>query len=154
MTIFMAQIKYMEAQVANIGKRSKFKSYLTFTKFRLSASVIISALSGYLCVGGRDGMELFYLLVGGLLVTAASNGSNQIWERNLDKKMKRTSKRPLPAGEMSVTEAYIVVAVSLLLGLVLLYMLNLSSALLGFAAYVSYVFMYTRSSEKQHGPYS
>jgi len=28
----------------------------------------------------------FLSLIGGLLVTAASNGSNQIWEKDLDKK--------------------------------------------------------------------
>lgn len=127
---------------------SKVKSYLVFTKFRLSALVVVSAISGYLFVGGSDWKELLLLIVGGTLVTAASNGSNQIWERELDKKMKRTSKRPLPQGEMTVNEAYIVVIVCLLVGTALLYMLNLSSALLGLAAFVSYVFMYTPLKRK------
>ena len=122
---------------------SKIKAYLIFTKFRLSALVILSALTGYLFMGKSDGLEITYLLVGGLLVTAASNGSNQIWERNLDKKMKRTSKRPIPMGQMSVTEGIIVVIFCLITGTALLYMINLYSALLGFAAFVSYVFMYT-----------
>lgn len=127
---------------------SKVKSYLVFTKFRLSALVVVSAISGYLFVGGSDWKELLLLIIGGTLVTAASNGSNQIWERELDKKMKRTSKRPLPQGEMTVNEAYIVVIVCLLVGTALLYMLNLSSALLGLAAFVSYVFMYTPLKRK------
>ncbi len=127
---------------------SKVKSYLVFTKFRLSALVVVSAISGYLFVGGSDWKELLFLIVGGTLVTAASNGSNQIWERELDKKMKRTAKRPLPQGEMTVNEAYIVVIVCLLVGTALLYMLNLSSALLGLAAFVSYVFMYTPLKRK------
>jgi protoheme IX farnesyltransferase len=122
---------------------SKIKAYLIFTKFRLSALVILSALSGYLFMGKSDGLEITYLLVGGLLVTAASNGSNQIWERDLDKKMKRTSKRPIPMGKMSVNEGIIVVIFCLIAGTALLYMINLYSALLGFAAFVSYVFMYT-----------
>jgi len=127
---------------------SKVKSYLVFTKFRLSALVVVSAISGYLFVGGSDWKELIFLIVGGTLVTAASNGSNQIWERELDKKMKRTAKRPLPQGEMTVNEAYIVVIFCLLVGTALLYMLNLSSALLGLAAFVSYVFMYTPLKRK------
>jgi protoheme IX farnesyltransferase len=122
---------------------SKIKAYLIFTKFRLSALVILSALSGYLFMGKSDGLEITYLLVGGLLVTAASNGSNQIWERDLDKKMKRTAKRPIPMGQMSVNEGIIVVILCLITGTALLYMINLYSALLGFAAFVSYVFMYT-----------
>ena len=129
-------------------KTSKVKSYMSFTKFRLSALVIISALSGYLFVGGSDSLELTYLLVGGLLVTAASNGSNQIWEREYDILMKRTANRPLPTGEMSIKEAYAVVIVCLIAGTALLYMINLYSALLGLLAYISYVFMYTPMKRK------
>ncbi len=124
-----------------IGK--KVKMYMNFTKFRLSALVILSALSGYLFVGGHDGLEMIYLMLGGLLVTAASNGSNQIWERELDVLMNRTGKRPLPMGEMSVNEGLIVIALCLLPGLWMLYQLNLGSMLLGLAAFVSYVFIYT-----------
>lgn len=127
---------------------SKVKSYLVFTKFRLSALVVVSALSGYLFVGGSDWKAILLLLVGGTLVTAASNGSNQIWERELDKKMKRTAKRPLPTGQMSVNEAYTIVIVCLLVGTGMLAMLNISSALLGLGAYVSYVFMYTPLKRK------
>ena len=122
---------------------AKIKSYILFTKFRLSALVIISALSGYLFANGHDNYEIFLLLVGGFLVTAASNGSNQIWERDLDKLMKRTEKRPLPEGNMSLTEAYLIAIISLVLGTFMLYQINLYSALLGLCAYISYVFLYT-----------
>lgn len=122
---------------------NKIKSYILFTKFRLSALVIISALSGYLFAGGNDGYQIFLLLVGGLLVTAASNGSNQIWERDLDKLMKRTEKRPLPEGSMSLKEAYTIVIVCLLIGTFMLFQINLYSALLGVGAYITYVFFYT-----------
>ena len=122
---------------------AKIKSYILFTKFRLSALVIISALSGYLFANGHDNYEIFLLLVGGLLVTAASNGSNQIWERDLDKLMKRTEKRPLPEGNMSLTEAYLIVIISLLVGTFMLYQINFYSALLGVCAYILYVFLYT-----------
>jgi len=125
----------------SIGK--KVKVYMDFTKFRLSALVILSALSGYLFVGGKDGMEITLLMVGGFFVTAASNGSNQIWERELDVLMSRTGKRPLPTGTMTVNEALIVVTICLFSGLYMLLQLNLGSMLLGLAAFVSYVFIYT-----------
>ena len=121
----------------------KIKAYIVFTKFRLSALVIISALTGYLFVGGSDGLIIFYLLVGGLLVTAASNGSNQIFERDLDKLMKRTEGRPIPQGKMTVNEGMAVVIFCLVVGTALLYMINLYSALLGILAFVLYVFAYT-----------
>lgn len=133
----------MEIVANKITMMQKVKAYVVFTKFRLSALVVLSALSGYLFVGGNDGLEIVFLMVGGMLVTAASNGSNQIWERDLDKLMKRTEKRPIPMGLMSVNEGLIVVAVCLLSGTFLLYQLNLYSALLGLLAYVLYVFVYT-----------
>lgn len=129
-------------------KNSKLNTYMVFTKFRLSALVIVSALSGYLFVGGGWNIDLLYLLIGGMLVTAASNGSNQIWEQEFDILMNRTKNRPLPTKEMSLKEAYAVVIFSLAVGLTLLYLINLNSALLGLAAYVSYVFMYTPMKRK------
>ena len=131
-----------------ISLKQKYRAYFVFTKFRLSFSVILSALAGYLFSAFANNIEVEWsiianLMIGGMLVTAASNGSNQIWERDLDKLMKRTERRPIPQGMMSVNEGIIVVAVCLLVGTYLLYQINLSSAILGLAAYISYVFIYT-----------
>ena len=121
----------------------KIKSYSNFIKFRLSILVLVSALSGYLFAGGSDMLIVTYLLVGGFFITAASNGSNQIWEKDLDKLMDRTKNRPLPTNKMSLNEAYLVVLICFSLGIFILYLINLYSALLGLAAFVSYVFLYT-----------
>jgi len=126
----------------------KIKSYIVFTKFRLSALVVVSALTGYLFVGGNDGLIITYLLLGGMLVTAASNGSNQIWEKDFDKLMKRTEGRPIPQGEMTSREGIYVVLFCLITGTTLLYLINLNSALLGLLAYVLYVFVYTPMKRK------
>ena len=131
-----------------IKKPSTLKIYLVFTKFRLSFLVIISALSGYLFAGGNDLKEITLLMLGGTLVTAASNGANQIWERDIDKKMTRTAKRPLPMGWMSQQEAMLICIISLVLGELLLYLINLNSALLGFGAFFIYVFIYTPMKQK------
>jgi protoheme IX farnesyltransferase len=131
-----------------IKKPSILKIYLVFTKFRLSFLVIISALSGYLFAGGRDLKEITLLMIGGTLVTAASNGANQIWERDIDKKMTRTAKRPLPMGWMSKQEAILICVFSLVLGEFLLYLINLNSALLGLGAFFVYVFIYTPMKQK------
>lgn len=131
-----------------IKKPSTLKIYSVFTKFRLSFLVIISALSGYLFAGGTDLKEITLLMLGGSLVTAASNGANQIWERDIDKKMTRTAKRPLPMGWMSKQEAMLICIISLVLGELLLYLINLNSALLGFGAFFIYVFIYTPLKQK------
>jgi len=132
----------------NIQAPSTFKMYLVFTKFRLSFLVILSALSGYLFTGGKDGLIILYLMLGGTLVTAASNGANQIWERDLDKFMNRTNQRPLPTGQMSVREAYIICTSSLISGTILLALINWKSAMLGLLAFITYVFIYTPLKQK------
>ena len=119
------------------------KNFLLFTKFRLSFLVVLSALSGYLFAGGKDIQIIVFLLLGGAFVTAASNGANQILEKDLDKLMNRTSNRPIPTGKLSIKSAYIIVVCLLIIGTILLYLINLKSALLGFAGFVSYVFLYT-----------
>ena len=86
---------------------------------------------------------ILLLMAGGSLVTAASNGANQIWERDLDKLMDRTSNRPIPSGHLSVQTASILVIVLFIAGTTLLWMINLKSALLGVSAFLSYVFLYT-----------
>jgi protoheme IX farnesyltransferase len=123
--------------------KNKLKQYSQLTKFRLSFTVMVSALAGYLFNGGTSWSEAIVLSVGGILVTGASNASNQIWERKLDAKMKRTMNRPLPSGEMSVTEAFIVVFLFLGIGTWLLYSINWQTAALGLFGYLSYVFAYT-----------
>ncbi|MBW7868027.1 MAG: protoheme IX farnesyltransferase [Brumimicrobium sp.] len=127
----------------NIG--DKIKDYGSISKFRLSFSVIISAWAGYLFMGGGSFLDTIYLLVGGILVTGSSNASNQIWERNLDAKMSRTSHRPIASGKMSVKEAVITIAVALTIGFWMLYQLNFNAMILGMIAYTSYTFVYTPS---------
>lgn len=77
------------------------------------------------------------------MVTGSSIGMNQIIERDLDKKMKRTQERPLPSGRMNLKEAYTIVSVFLIVGLFLLYLCNPLTALLGLLSFVLYAFVYT-----------
>tara|TARA_B100000767_G_scaffold275285_1_gene311505 strand:- start:2274 stop:3176 length:903 start_codon:yes stop_codon:yes gene_type:complete len=129
-------------------KQTLYKKILVFTKFRLSFLVVLSALTGYLFAGGSDYLQIAFLMLGGSFVTAASNGANQIWERDIDKLMSRTKNRPLPLGTMSLRFAYSTVIVLLILGSVFLLMINLKCMLLGIAAFISYVFIYTPMKSK------
>lgn len=119
------------------------KSYMQFTKFRLSFLVIISALSGYLFVGGADPLVLLKLSFGGFLVTAASNGINQLLEIMQDSLMKRTQNRPLVTQTIKTKTGLFVSLICLILGSLLLFSINIPSFLLGIGAFVSYSFIYT-----------
>ena len=84
----------------------KLKYYFQLLKFRLSITVVFSAVAGYFL--GTDLFlteELLYLIFGGLLVTGSANGFNQILERDYDKIMTRTAKRPLPLKNLKLSEA-------------------------------------------------
>ena len=129
-------------------KQTLYKKILVFTKFRLSFLVVISALTGYLFAGGADYIEIAFLMVGGSFVTAASNGANQIWEKDIDKLMARTKNRPLALGTMSLRFAYSIVILLLIIGSFLLLLINLKCMLLGIAAFISYVFIYTPMKSK------
>jgi protoheme IX farnesyltransferase len=90
-------------------------------------------------------LALFFhaLLATGLLVSGAST-LNQVLERGTDARMHRTANRPLPAGRID-PDAALAFGVGLsVAGLTYLALaVNLLTALLGVAALVAYVFVYT-----------
>jgi len=123
----------------------KIADYAAFFKMRLTSLVVFSAIFGYLIAAESvDWMSLIFLVLGGVLITGASNGFNQIIEKDLDKLMSRTNKRPLVTGRMSVIEAYWVASTAAFLGITILwFMLNPLSGVLGALALFLYVAVYT-----------
>ena len=84
------------------------KYFAQLLKFRLSATVVFSAIMGYLL--GTETVEfseIIKLIFGGFLVTGCANAFNQIWERNHDALMQRTLDRPLPKGNLSVIQSLV-----------------------------------------------
>ncbi len=136
--------KLSETKENNLSaKPSKLKDWLLFTKMRLAFLVILSAVAGYLFAGGGFDQTMLLLVLGGICVTGASNGMNQIIERDLDAKMARTQNRPIPQGRMSLTEAYIIIAALIVVGLVFMYLVNLHVLFWSFLSFVLYAFVYT-----------
>ncbi len=124
---------------------SKIRDYAQFIKIRLASLVVLSAAIGYV-IGAQsvNWNKLFLLVLGGFLVTGASNGFNQIIERNLDKLMHRTHNRPLPQERMTVAEAFLVASISGIAGVVILWVcMNPLSGILGLLALILYSLVYT-----------
>ncbi len=123
---------------------SFFTEIIQLSKVRLTASVVFSAIAGYFIAADQFDFLLFsYLVIGGFLVVAASNGFNQILEKDYDKLMARTSDRPLPRGRMSVSEAFWISLFMVLLGVFLLYRINFLSGFFGTLSVILYVLVYT-----------
>jgi heme o synthase len=124
---------------------SKIRDYAQFIKLRLASLVVLSAAIGYV-IGAQevDWKKMLMLILGGFLVTGASNGFNQIIERNLDKLMDRTQGRPLPQERMSVNESFIIAAIMGLMGIAILWIfMNPLSGVLGMLALILYTVVYT-----------
>ncbi len=132
-----------ETVVEKTSTPSKIKDYVMLLKLRLAFLVVLSALSGYLFAGGTNSIDLWFMILGGFLITGSSHGFNKDYERELDKKMNRTANRPLPAGRMSVNEGMITSLVCGIIGALLLFQINYLTGILGLLALVSYVFIYT-----------
>ncbi len=129
--------------IKEIKSQSKLKDIAALSKLRLSFLVVISAVSGFLFADGKFDITIVYLIFGGFLITGSSNAFNQIIERELDKKMPRTAKRPLPTQRMSLTTALILAFGMGIVGAILLFQINYFAGILGLLALFMYVFLYT-----------
>ena len=135
----------MSELTVNTTIATKWKYYFQLLKFRLSFTVAFSSAIGYM-LGNRDfnWFEPLLVMLGGLLVTGSANIINQILEKDLDKLMRRTAKRPLAKGFVSVTEAGIYSFILGICGLGLLsYFFNTLAAALSLISLIIYGFIYT-----------
>lgn len=124
---------------------AKLKDYFLLTKFRLTATVVLSAALGY-CIAANEvnWQIILWLSIGGFMITAASNTFNQIIEKDIDKLMNRTMDRPLPAGRMTVAEALIFALMMSVGGFfVLSFLINIYCGLMGITSLLLYVLAYT-----------
>lgn len=128
------------------------KLFFEITKFRLSLLVALSSVFGFFISSSKvDINEVFILLVGGYLISSSSVINNQILEKDLDKMMNRTNKRPIPTGRISIYKSVVMSIFSMIIGLFLIsFYLNIYSALLSFISLILYSFVYTPM--KKFGP--
>ena len=128
-------------------KKSLYKDFVEITKARLSISVVVSTIAGYLLGFNEEHpfqwLVLVLLVVGGYCMVGASNVFNQIIEIELDAKMDRTKNRPLPSGRITKQNAFILGCVLTVLGLAILYNVNPKTAMFGAISIFMYVSLYT-----------
>ena len=114
------------------------------TKFRLTLSVVFSSFISYF-LGAEviNYVQLSLLLIGGIFIVGSSNIFNQIIEKDLDKLMARTKNRPLPKKEISQNLALFIGIICSLLGIFLMYLINIKVAILASISLFLYVAVYT-----------
>ena len=114
------------------------------TKFRLTLSVVFSSFISYI-LGSEsiNFIDLTYLLTGGILIVSSSNIFNQIIERDLDKLMNRTKNRPLPNNKIKINTALLLAITTGVLGIILMYLINIKVAILAAVSIFLYTAIYT-----------
>ncbi len=139
------QTQELSSSEKQFAATSKWSDYAQFIKLRLASLVVLSAAIGFV-IGSHqvNWGKMLMLVIGGFLVTGASNGFNQIIERNLDKLMIRTQNRPLPQERMGVNESFILASLMGISGVAVLWLfMNPLSGILGLLALILYTSVYT-----------
>jgi protoheme IX farnesyltransferase len=122
------------------------RDYLELTKPNITWLILMSTAVGYFfgASGAWDLASIFHTLLGTALIASGTAALNQWYEREADRKMRRTAGRPIPAGRLSATRALVFgIALSALGFLELAFAVNLLSGLLGLATLLSYLVLYT-----------
>lgn len=132
----------------------KIKDYSEFLKLRLASLVVLSSVICYALATDEFSLTIMAALVlGGTFLTGASNGFNEIIEKDLDALMDRTKGRPLPTSKMSEAEAWVAASAFGIAGVAILgLMINPMCGILGLVAMFLYAVIYTPM--KQHTPFA
>jgi protoheme IX farnesyltransferase len=124
------------------------RSYLGLCKLRVVALIVFTAMVGmFLATSPPAMVPLDVLLLGNLgigMAAAAAAAINHVLDSREDARMARTSKRPLPQGQISERNALLF---AVLLGtvsmLILVYFINILTAVLTFLSLLGYAVVYT-----------
>ena len=139
----------LTGETTNIPKfeiRQRIKDFYILSKPLIVALLLLTTYAGL--VAGTQGWPsaplTFWTLLGGTLAAAGSSALNQYIDRELDKNMQRTAKRPLADGRLTAAEG---LAYGLALCLASYYVMagfvNLLAALLSLTGIFYYVFFYS-----------
>ncbi|HIL87744.1 MAG TPA: protoheme IX farnesyltransferase [Deltaproteobacteria bacterium] len=141
----------MSEKTANLGEVAvaqpgRLADFVVLTKPRLLFMVLVSTCIGYALAEPvrHDPLLILGLVFGTGLVGAAAHVFNQWWEVERDGLMVRTRNRPLPKGRVALEEAFWLGTCLAVSGLLLLvWSVNLLTALLGLVTLLSYILVYT-----------
>ncbi|WP_322806875.1 heme o synthase [Thermanaerothrix sp.] len=126
--------------------QTRLKAYFLLNKPVIVALLLVTTYTGMVLAarGIPDARLTFWTLLGGALAAGGASAINQYIDREADKRMQRTAKRPIPAGIITPAQglAYGVAACWVAFFL-LAVMVNLLTALLTLAGMIYYVGIYS-----------
>jgi heme o synthase len=129
---------------SNPGKQ--FRDYLKLGKLKIMIPVSFTGFTGYFIFNPHLSSRIFLVTSGILFLAIAASVLNQIQETDLDRKMERTSDRPLPSGRIRLSHAVLFFFFFLTTGALLLNSAgNITAVLTGFFTIIWYNGIYTYS---------
>lgn len=133
-------------RATGIGPLRKVAAYVALTKPRVIELLLVTT-APVMILAARGIPDLWLVLatlVGGTFSAASANAFNCYLDRDIDKVMKRTSKRPLVTGELSPREALVFAFVTGAASIAFLGIFtNWLAAVLSLVAILFYVLVYT-----------
>lgn len=134
------------ANVATSTTRATWIDFYELTKPRMNFLVVLTTMVGFYMAsrGTLNWRLLLPALIGTALTAAGASVLNQLAERKFDALMPRTRNRPVAAGRVSPADALVYgVGLGLAGVAMLIFTVNLLTAVLGAFTLLSYVFVYT-----------
>lgn len=120
------------------------KDLFELGKYRISISVALTAIVGYLLYDVLFDFKLVLVFLGTMLMSMGSASYNHWQERKLDPLMDRTNKRPIATGRIDSKKGFAISSILSLLGMLLLLGTGeLSSMLVGLVTLLIYNLVYT-----------
>ena len=135
--------------VPRTGIASLARDYATLTKARVTTLIVMTAWTGAYFAASKSGVALLSwtllnALLGIGLVSGGTAAINEVVERDIDALMRRTARRPLVTGTMSLLHASVVAFGMTIVGVLYLWFTtNWLTAALAALTSVSYLTVYT-----------
>jgi protoheme IX farnesyltransferase len=139
------------ARPAGLGRsrlyavREVTADYVALTKPRVISLLLVTTLATMFVADSSPGIGVILAtMIGGYLAAGGAGAINHYIERDVDARMSRTARRPLPSGRIQPRRA-LAFGISLGVAAFALFALavNMTAALLALAGLLGYVFVYT-----------
>ena len=137
---------HADPRLEPVSRMTLVRAYVALTKPRIIELLLVTTVPAmiYAARGIPSPALIWWTLLGGALTAGSANAINQYLERDLDERMNRTRRRPLPAHAIVPENALVF---GFALGVVgfaeLAFLVNLLAAFLALVAIAFYVVVYT-----------
>jgi protoheme IX farnesyltransferase len=128
-----------------VGARAIAADYIALTKPRVISLLLVTTVTTMFVAAKSPGLGTILLtMIGGYLAAGGAGAINHYLERDIDARMSRTARRPLPSGRIEPRSAlYFGIVLGALSFALFALTVNMTAALLAMSGLLGYVFVYT-----------